>query len=955
VRMNRSCALSVLACLSLSAFVSVDLSPVFAQEPPPRPRSLSDVYMDTLEAALPKMRRESNGRPLLIVDPSNIRPFMEDYSKIPPPLQETGSGGYPLRAVLDHFQMKEFTVGTVDLFAPAEMTILNSNPGRANPYLDLHPGEVIMRLISSLDKRQFGLLCSSQGLGLNDLKQNQRDLFLASLPEEMKLRRMEATAPSTPPQGLPEGVTMPPVMIRMSNMPAVELTPQQRNGVRLQISRNVSYMFRMSGQEGSYTGVGSSRNRKIGDTWFDLESSTRSRSRSDNSAYGVVLKQKVPNKLKTGQLNFDAPVLNTLVPLTTPVTISEMLARISKATGVEFLADKRVGQLPLWTSAPRMGARAGDILKVLALSVSGAYRRIGPVYLLTEEVEGLGPRAMRIVSWADEASQVVRQEQEVFRKRAAEENLGSLVGFADDTTITIPEATKQEIMGRGSFGFTGISLSALSAKEQQEIRDMMGRIRAPGGIEQDKVYVQPQMALKYLIPGVGAVSDGRISAFSLDSLLTNRMGGFVPPPRGNMPAPPPRPTEPIPLGETPYRALILPAAALDSDEAAQKILKEAAWRGFNAVWVTLQAGEDTAPLTRTIAAGKAVNIRVGALVRMLIPSADTAAEQKDLTINGETMPPAPTAEQISRGISSTNLQRHEWRRVDSPKSVAALKKNLLTIAEIPELAAFVLMDTAAPGYAPPSRREGMMLRTDASQFGYTTELRLAFLRKEGVDPIDVYYTGSYPEVRSVVLQPPAFRFEQLNPAPPVKSELLMSSGGFLLREGRIVRFAGGSEGGPWAAAQDMLKKWGETRNTANVSLMNSLYIALRGRKPELPLFVKSRAGEGFFSLYTTWFGSWDKGEVMPQYDPFLPGQLDEKARKSSQKILMVIRPSTLAEMQRPNQPAPTEEKRIEDLRARLKGQMSANLAKWDGLTLDLSDTAPEQILSTLSAVAVKEK
>jgi hypothetical protein len=71
------------------------------------------------------------------------------------------------------------------------------------------------------------------------------------------------------------------------------------------------------------------------------------------------LRREVPNRLKPGDIAFDAPALRAPIPLAGASTVGELVARAGRAAGMELHADRRVASLPVWSrGAPPRRARA---------------------------------------------------------------------------------------------------------------------------------------------------------------------------------------------------------------------------------------------------------------------------------------------------------------------------------------------------------------------------------------------------------------------------------------------------------------------------------------------------------------------------------------------------------------------------------------------------------------------
>ncbi len=78
-------------------------------------------------------------------------------------------------------------------------------------------------------------------------------------------------------------------------------------------------------------------------------------------------------------------------------TVGDLMARIRAVTGVEIYADRRYAELDVYSrSGVNVLIRAGDLLKTLALSVTGTCRRVASgadaAFVLTDDRVGSGIR-----------------------------------------------------------------------------------------------------------------------------------------------------------------------------------------------------------------------------------------------------------------------------------------------------------------------------------------------------------------------------------------------------------------------------------------------------------------------------------------------------------------------------------------------------------------------------------
>jgi hypothetical protein len=188
------------------------------------------------------------------------------------------------------------------------------------------------------------------------------------------------------------------------------------------------------------------------------------------------------------------------------------------------------------------------------------------------------------------------------------------------------------------------------------------------------------------------------------------------------------------------------------------------------------------------------------------------------------------------------------------------------IAATPGLAGLVLRDTAAPGYANPGDANDFVM-WGMADFGYTPEMRLAFLRQEGVDPVDLP-VNSY--VGNVDLNLPFF-----------------GDGGLGPRHIEV--------DGQWVQDRSFVtpaQKWNALRYAANARLLAELFTGLKSSRPDLPLLIRDRTSAGFSP--SGWYASWDKPDALPRRPSFeyregtTPPTTLQVARSQSKSVLLTV-------------------------------------------------------------------
>jgi hypothetical protein len=278
----------------------------------------------------------------------------------------------------------------------------------------------------------------------------------------------------------------------------------------------------------------------------------------------------------------------------------------------------------------------------------------------------------------------------------------------------------------------------------------------------------------------------------------------------------------------------------------------------------------------------------------------------------------------------------DWLQADAPQTLARLKRRLLALAAVPGLAGLVLQDTAAPGYADPgTASERLSTSSDRGDFGYSPEARLAFLRAENIDPIDLLPPHSY--VNNADLNLPFF------PDQMFQRRMIESNG-------RVTEQPG---------FRSVTQKWRAFRYNANARLMADLYAALRQQaRPDLSLVLHDR-NDGYAEA--AWFGSWDKPDALPRSaprdweDPSPAATPAQTARTYSRQILLHApfrfpRPGDIPA----GQAEENETKAAQTARQNFAGYLGYLLAQqksgWDGIVLDLSDAPLERALPLLAVL-----
>ena len=498
-RFPRAGLASVLFAATLSIVVSAASIPCAAQTPSdaatqqraaPAPdagdNGFPPAWLTTLRS-LPYDVAERG--PLLAVIPEPLIVFPYDPARTQPLPTRYAT----LAALTTATNTKLFSAGGMNVLAPRTLTVINTKPGKANPFGNLSPADTLKLLLSTFTSAQWKLVGSATGVGAGDLTDDQKVLWAQMLPERSQVQKSKVEAG-------PE-----PNSVQYADISTTDVHP--RDTGRLRLSKTLSFSFYKPGAKDTSWGGDPYMGRltdQIGQTQTMLLSLAQNRNtKADDSAYGVPLLLEQPNRLKVGAVDFAAPVLDKRVALTdfpsrkvagaankpasppakAPAseqerfqqwmeqsaqemallpTVGDVLQKVTKATGVEFVADRRARELPVYVRGE--SARAGDVLTALALAVGGTFRKMDvsskpgettnkttdktadttPLYLLTDDVEGIGSRVARLAEWAEAAEELKRRVTEKADEAAAKNDPLAYLSFApNDGFALTPAQTKR--------------------------------------------------------------------------------------------------------------------------------------------------------------------------------------------------------------------------------------------------------------------------------------------------------------------------------------------------------------------------------------------------------------------------------------------------------------------------------------------------------------------------------
>lgn len=571
-------------------------------------------------------------------------------------------------------ERRRVTVGEVKVLAPATMTVLSTKPGPGEPFADLPPFRRLQYLLLSLTPAQWDAI-GKDGLGQSDLADAQRALFASFVPSPFVYQKSRvARSRATQWETVGERAALP---------------DSARPGVRLRLVRHAAFQFPIVGKPNAFLGQDlpahpdGSEVLTLVPTGDDLPAGT---------VFGERLRAELPSRAKPGQLNFAAPNLQKRLTADDVKTVGALVERAAKACQAELFADQRLARLPVKMDG---AATAGEWLNALARGVNGTWRKVGPAYVLTDDMEGFGTRTARLAEWVADRRAWLENQLAEWRKKSAAATGAQAVGFAKDDPLALPPDWKS---GEAA------PLDTLPAPMQNALRQTAARLsgigQTPLTLDATLVKTDTRMELQFVLPGGEIVEQG-VGGFSSVSLSGLTAVG-----------------EKAKKAESDASGIIA-AAPKNADElpALVRQAKAANQAQFYLLLPDDEAQADTL-LQAAVNAAKASNLPVVAVISLLTkPTPD--AQSLDKNVMGET-----SGEWEKRRGTG---EKKQWR---TPETIAGQTARLQKLAATPGLSGLALRDWATPGYFDKPTNETRTL-------GYTTDARLTFLRKNGVDPIDI--------------------------------------------------------------------------------------------------------------------------------------------------------------------------------------------------------------------------
>lgn len=596
-----------------------------------------------------------------------------------------------------------------------------------NAYQALSNDDKLTYLLATLSASDIKGLTTT-GISASELTGEPKAALLSLVPKPLTYLEGEATGTGACSQSEP--VTLP---------------EDQSDHVRLQLRKGVQVWYgatKMPNGGTSTSGISSLSFRGPAGTPI-VYSTAGFRLRGSPEIVGKI----VDSTEKVSDLKWSDPRLAKEIELKAEEPIADIVQRIRTATEVEVYSDARIATRTL--NSYGSGASARDLLRGLALAVGGVFRRVGPAYVLTANLEGGATLEARLRVRKTLAQSEIQWKISEWRAVVAKRSLLESLPFSRDDGFQASSIPAADLASKNSDASANwVPLSQLPSIIQSAINDsqakrQQARSAAPNrpfrdqGIPipelQGQVRISPELGYRFILP------DGRpLESQSFRPVTEVSTGSYS----GRGSNPPGFPVDPdlFKLGS---------AVGIKSEDPRSVTQLCDTLKGFKVgeVWL-----DSTSPPAIQAA------IDTGLVIDLIIHPWDV--------LKGEA---CPDPDRNILGMTGTEVNEIPGLRFDPIRQLTFTYSNSFSPADselprhwnrllslIPQkgIRRVILLDAEPAGYQAPAgnefrgvgqfRRNGVLIQPglpsqapELLEFGYATALRRLFLRKHQIDPIDL--------------------------------------------------------------------------------------------------------------------------------------------------------------------------------------------------------------------------
>ncbi len=734
---------------------------LLAQAPPTPPKAPAPV---TLTDALKTLPTGSvlPGTTVLSVDAAEVVPLTpEELAKVGQEALPEGVPETPSSLAVEYGRTGR-VFGHVFALAPPTMTLLNPDPA-ATPFpVSVLAGQrPLPYLLGSLTDTQMQRL-GAGGLAWAELTPDQQALLSAILPQPLTL--------------VPKTADLPPLMFRFLLDPRPVSAQEKAKAEREQKAFDAQIVV---APDGTLTtarlkafllpqyNLDTPDNETIdvdypnggfNDKKGYFLSNIWTQPYTHDKLFQDTVRAEVPNDAKRGDISWTKPALEHTLTLAEPKTVGELVAGLGRATGLELYADARYEPLLLTVAGDFTRPQAvGEVMRALALCVCGTWRQVGPAYVLTDDVQGLGSRCAALQEAALAWSRHLSEADSAAGARLKAGHWLQSLPFApgDNGALSADQMTTFPEEPGGNSGH--VLWKSLPAPLQAGLRDGMNPDPTAGG---DEDYNNSLRAVGKMVKPNTPVS----VTFSVEMALELPNYGLVPlNNKYDVPA-----GEETPAAPVAAHSLVLPRkyrgllCAPQTAAEARLVVTQMAHQGFPFLMIDVFTGgktyfpNDLLPPASPEAAGvlqaaidtaQPLGIPVYAVIdtfcwrkdgESLHPSPWPVGYAEDLTVLGEAadaaarrQPPLVGFPDSPKAFAHEQHRGESWVSPTDPAVRRLLPALVRVLAGTKGLAGLAFQDTTPPGTLEAHSYP------DGDDLGFLPANRLAFLRAYHLDPIDL--------------------------------------------------------------------------------------------------------------------------------------------------------------------------------------------------------------------------
>lgn len=292
--------------------------------------------------------------------------------------------------------------GHLSALVPRTMTVLSMPSTIDGSNAGVPIDEAVRVLLGSLTDDEWRE-AAGDGLAVDDLTPDQHDLFQSMLGRPIDVA----------PANLPPPSNLGPTLSPSDQAYYQSVKHLEAEQIASASSLHLSFTHEAIGQTGSV------------DQGVDF----RVIALSDSIPYGGQplsgVAWAVENSLKDSQLATRDFIVK--IPLKKMQTVGDIIASIAAATHVELYCDPRyASRNVLVLGQLEKSAECDELMSALRLSLCATWRKVGPAYVLTDDLAGFGTRrraiASNIDSWTDRLQSDLTHADAVLTSRAASSN-----------------------------------------------------------------------------------------------------------------------------------------------------------------------------------------------------------------------------------------------------------------------------------------------------------------------------------------------------------------------------------------------------------------------------------------------------------------------------------------------------------------------------------------------------